>query len=95
VTAERWRRVPSVLSRRSLDAVVLLAPTGTELTLAGTGAELWDELSQPTSTATLVAGLVAAHGADPLTVEADISPVLARLEQAGMIERAEVSLREG
>ena len=57
------------------------------LTLAGTGAGLWDLLAEPTSTDDLVDALAARYGAEPSTVEVDLVPVLAELEAIGAIER--------
>ncbi len=84
---ERWRRDPAVLWRRSLDAALVLPPAADDpLTLAGTGAVLWDLLVEPTSTDDLVAALAARYRAAPSTVAADLGPVLAQLEAIGAIE---------
>ncbi len=73
--------------RRSLDAVLVLPPAIDEpLTLAGTGAALWDLLAVPTSTDGLVEALAARYGSDRRTVEADILPVLSELEAIGAVE---------
>ena len=85
--AERWRRGPAVLWRRSLDAVLVLPPAVDDpLTLAGTGAGLWDLLAVPTSTDDLVDALAAQYAVDRRTVEIDIVPVLSELEAIGVIE---------
>lgn len=87
--AERWRRGPAVFWRRSLDAALVLSPGVDEpLTLAGTGADLWDLLAQPTSTDDLVAALATRYGAEPSVVAVDVVPVLAELEAIGAIEKA-------
>ena len=88
-SAPRWRRVPDLLWRRSLDAVLVLAPDADEpLTLAGTGPEVWELLASPVSLGDLVAGLAARHGADPVIVEADVTALLGRLTALGVLERA-------
>ena len=56
------------------------------MTLAGTGAQLWDLLAEPISTDDLVNTLAARYGAAPGTVALDIGPVLAELEGIGVIE---------
>ena len=76
-----------MLWRRSLDAVLLLPAGSPEpLTLAGTGADLWDLLATPASTTELVAELAGRYAADPAVVAADLTPVLAELETLGAIE---------
>ena len=85
--AERWRRGPAVLWRRSLEAALVLSPGVDEpLTLARTGADLWDLLAEPTPIDDLVAALAARYGAEPSVVTADVVPVLAELEAIGAIE---------
>ena len=85
--AEGWRRSPAVLWRRSLDAALVLSPALDDpLTMAGTGADLWDILAVPTSTDDLVAALAVRYGAAPSVVAVDIVPVLAELEAMGAIE---------
>jgi len=87
-SAPRWRRVPDLLWRRSLDAVLVLAPDADEPhTLAGTGPEVWDLLASPVSLGDLAAGLAARHGADPAIVEADVTALLDRLAALGVLER--------
>ena len=89
---ERWRRGPAVLWRRSLDAVLVLPPAADEpLTLAGTGAALWDLLEAPASTDELVVALADRYGVEPATVEVDLVPALAELEMLGVIETARPS----
>ena len=76
-----------MLWRRSLDAVLVLPPAVDQpMTLAGTGAGLWDILAVPTSTDDLVGALAARHGAAPAVVKADLAPVLAELATLGVIE---------
>ncbi len=85
----RWHRCPEVLWRRSLDAVVLLAPGHAEpVTLAGSGPALWELLVEPGTVAQLATVLARDHDADPDTIEADIVPVIERLADLGAIEQA-------
>lgn len=89
---ERWRRRPAVLWRRSLDAVLVLPPGADEpLTLAGTGAALWDLLEEPASTDELVVALADGYGVELATVEVDLVPALAKLETLGAIEAEPVA----
>ena len=58
-----------MLWRRSLDAALLLPPSVDDpLTLAGTGAGIWDLLAVPTSTEDLVDAMAARYRALPSTV---------------------------
>jgi Coenzyme PQQ synthesis protein D (PqqD) len=81
------RRVPAVLWRRSLDAVLFLPPGAPDaLTLGGTGPEIWELLLEPRTLDALVTLLAAAHGADPAVVRADVEPVLDQLLEVGAVE---------
>ncbi len=72
-----------------MDAALVLPPSADDpLTLAGTGAGLWDLLAEPISTDDLVDALAARYGAAPSTVAGDLGPVLAELAASGAIERA-------
>jgi hypothetical protein len=86
--ATPYRRRPEVLWRRSLDAVVLLPPGVAEpVTLAGTGPELWELLAEAHTLEDLAATLGTRHEADPGVVHADLEPIVARLVDAGAVER--------
>lgn len=81
-----WTRTAGTLCRRSLDTVLLLSPGAAEpVTLAGSGAVLWELLATPASTATLVAALAAHFDADEEVVEADVRPVLDELVALGAL----------
>ena len=83
----RIRRRPDVLWRRSLDAVVLLPARGDDvLTLAGTGPAVWELLAEWRTTENLVEVLASAYGAPGEQVEADLTPLLARLRGSGVLE---------
>jgi len=87
--ANRVRRRPDVLWRRSLDAVVLLPVDADDpLTLAATGPAVWDLLAEWRTFDDLVAVLSGAYGAPPAQVAADVEPLLAELEAFGALERA-------
>ena len=87
--AERWRRGPAVLWRRSLDAALVLPPSVDDpLTLAGTGAGLWDLLARADlhGRPRRRAGRPV-QGARRAPWRVDLRPVLAELEAIGAIER--------
>jgi hypothetical protein len=88
-TEPRWHRVPDLLARRSLDAVLLL-PRGAEapVTLPGTAAEVWDLLASPTPLTAIAAELAARHDADPAVVAADVGTLLDRLADLGAVKQA-------
>ena len=80
--------MPGLLWRRSLDAVLVLAPGTTEpLTLAGTGPEVWDLLESPVALPDLTADLAARHDADPSVVAVDVGALLDRLLALGVVEQ--------
>jgi hypothetical protein len=83
----RWRRRPDALWRRSLDAVLVL-PVGADqpVTLAGTGAALWELLAEPRTVPQLAAVLSEAYAAPHATVEADVRPVVAELARLHAVE---------
>jgi len=86
MTERHFVRAAATLWRHSLDAVVLLPPGASDpLTLAGTGAILWELLEEPTSMGELVAALVARFDTDPDVVEADLLPVLDELVAIGAV----------
>ncbi len=86
MTEARWHRRPHLLWRRSLDAVLVLAPGLDEpIALAGTGPELWGLLAEPRTTDDLVSILAAAHDTEPAVVAADIVATLEQLERLGIV----------
>ena len=87
MTITRWCQRPDVLTRRSLDALVLLPVEGDEvLTLAGTGPEVWDLLAEPRSLDELASILGARHAAADDVVAHDIEPILRQLAEGGVVE---------
>lgn len=89
VSTTRWRRCPEALWRRSLDAVIVLAPAHADpIMLTGSGPALWELLVEPGTVAQLATVLARDHAADPAEVEADIAPVIEQLAEAGAIEPA-------
>jgi hypothetical protein len=77
------------LWRRSLDAVVLLAPGAPDVvTLGGTGPVVWELMADWTGFAALVETLASRYGAPPAQVAADLEPVLADLDAIGAVETA-------
>ena len=68
--------------------MVLGAAADTPVTLAGTGALLWDLLAEARSVAAIAAELATMYGADRSVVMADIAPVVELLLAAGACETA-------
>ena len=84
-----WRRSDAALWRRSVDAVVLLAPGADEpMVLPGTAAAVWDLLDEPTTLDGLVDALARVYAADPETIAPDVVALLARLESVGAVSVA-------
>ena len=87
--AERFRRRPDVLSRRSLDAVVILPPASDEvLTIAGTGVAVWELLDTWRTVEALTELLATAFGADPGVVAGDLEPLIAEFVDRNVLETA-------
>lgn len=87
--ANRIRRRPGVLWRRSLDAVVLLPPGAPDvITLAGTGPAMWQLLAEWRSEDELAEVLAAAYGSTADVVARDLGPALRALDAAGALESA-------
>jgi Coenzyme PQQ synthesis protein D (PqqD) len=88
VNEQRWRRSAEVLWRRSLDAVVLLAPGRSEpFTLTGTGPEVWDLLDEAHSLDELAAVLASEHDAEDSVVVADLAPIIRELVAARAVDQ--------
>jgi hypothetical protein len=87
--ADPFRRSPTVLWRRSLDAVVVL-PTGADepITLGGTGIAVWELLDTWRSVDALTEMLAPRYDADPAVVAADVSTLVDLLEGVGALEVA-------
>ena len=89
MTEPRLRRSPGVLWRRSLDAVVLVAPGSADLvTLVGTGPAVWELLADWRTLDDLAAILADAFGASSDQVRADLEPILSDLTAAGALQTA-------
>jgi hypothetical protein len=87
VSATRWCRRPDVLTRRSLDALLLLPVEGDDLvTLARTGPEVWGLLAEPRTLDELAAVLADRYGAPQAVVAADVQPILDALVEGGLAE---------
>jgi len=85
--AERIRRRPDVLWRRSLDAVVLLPVDAADTyTMAGTGPVLWELLAEWRTRDDLVSVLAERFDASPDVVAADLAPILTELAVRGALE---------
>jgi len=87
MTNARWCRRPDVLTRLSLEALLVLPVEGDDVvTLAGTGPEVWDLLAEPRTLDELATILAARHGTSEAVVAADVQPVLAALVEGGTVE---------
>ena len=79
-----------VLSRRTADAVVLLAldqPSSDPVALSGTGIEIWDLLITPRSVGEVSNALGPAYALPAGELEPSVDAYVARLHAAGLIER--------
>jgi hypothetical protein len=89
VSEPAYRRRAEVLWRRSLDAVVLLPPGSDDVvTVAGTGADVWDLLDTWRTVDGLVALLAQRYQGDPGAVAADLEVLLGDLAGFGAVEVA-------
>jgi hypothetical protein len=78
-----------VLSRRTADAVVLLAldePSSDPVALSGTGIAIWEQLNMPRSIAEVSDALGPDFGQPPDEIEASVGAYVARLHSAGLVE---------
>ena len=91
-TGARWRRRESVLWRHAIDVVVIL-PAGADepVSLAGTGALVWDLLAEPASLSELVAAFAEVYPDDPGTIERDVAALLESLASLDAIETTEAA----
>ena len=82
-----WRRRDDVVWRRSLDAAIVLSADAEDpVTLAGTGAAVWDLLAEPAALAELVGTLVEVYGGDSATIERDVAGLLEQLRVLHAVE---------
>jgi len=85
----RWRRRESVLWRHAIDVVVILPEGAAEpISLAGTGAMVWDLLAEPASLSELVATFTEVYPDDPGTIARDVATLLETLQSFDAIEAA-------
>lgn len=85
----RWRRRDTVLWRHGVDVVVLLPSARAEpVSLAGTGALVWDLLAEPATLSELVAALAEVYAAPPETIARDVAELLETLESMDAIKAA-------
>jgi hypothetical protein len=86
MSSPSYRRLPDVLWRRSLDAVLCLPPGASEpVTLAATGPEVWDLLERPCSVDQLASELSRRHKIDAQIVARDVLPLLEGLAVLGLV----------
>lgn len=89
---EAARRRPDSLSRRSLDAVVILPPNqDVTVTLVGRGVAVWELLAEWRSVDAVVTLLAGAVTDDPAVdvVRREVTAAFDTLERAGALDRAD------
>ena len=75
-----------VLWRRTADTVVIRRRGNDELVvLAGTGADLWDSLAEPSSVGDVAAALAEEFGAELPVVRNDVERAVADLIERGVV----------
>ncbi len=95
MTDHTWResvleRAPGVLSRRSLDGVLVLAPDeNAPLHISPPGDRIWELLAQSTTADQLTDCLANLYDAGDDVVQADVQRVLATLWDVGAIRAAD------
>jgi hypothetical protein len=78
-----------VLSRRTADAVVLLAldhPSTEPIALSGTGVAIWDALAEPRSVAEVASALGPDFGLLAVEIEASVNAYVDRLHSVGLVQ---------
>ncbi len=78
----------SALWRSTLDAVVLLSAARSDtdpLVIDGPGVQVWDILEDPTTLADIVDQLSATFEGDPAVMAQDVSALLERLRDEGLV----------
>jgi hypothetical protein len=86
--APRFQRDEATLSRRTIDGVVLLAPSASEpLVLEGAAAAMWELLATPMTVAGLVRELAGTYGVDGATITDDVDRTVTTLSGAGALCR--------
>ena len=82
----RWCHAPGVLWRRSVGRIVIDAPGADEpLLLDGSGAVVWDLLTEPLEIDALSLELSRRFAVPASTVRGDVEPLLAELHAAGAV----------
>jgi hypothetical protein len=80
-----------VLSRRTADAVVLLAlddPSTDPVALSGTGIAIWELLAAPRTVTEVAAALAPDFGLPAIEIRASVDAYVARLHAAGLVTSA-------
>lgn len=86
MTSELVYRRGDVLWRHTYEGVLVLLPaTGAQVTLTGSGKDLWAALSEPGSIAQLADRLASIYGAPGERIAADIAPVIEGLRTCGAL----------
>jgi hypothetical protein len=86
-TATAWRRAETVLWRRTLDGVIVLAELdGAEpVALRGPAAEIWELLGQPVSVAALTTTLATRYRVPVSEIAADVDRTIDELSELGAL----------
>jgi hypothetical protein len=89
-----FRRKTDVLAAQLSEAeLVLLGPASERYVgLDPVAADVWAALDVPRTLAQLAAALAAQYDAPPDQIAADIAPMLAQLEDEGLVERGDPAL---
>jgi pyrroloquinoline quinone biosynthesis protein D len=89
-----YRRKTDVLAAQLSEAeLVLLGPASERYVgLDPVAADVWAALDVPRTVAQLAAALAARYDAPPDQIAADIAPMLAQLEDEGLVERGDPAL---
>jgi hypothetical protein len=84
-----WQQDARVLSRRSGERVIVLAPAGVEpVVLEGPAAIVWELLADPVEEQALFEQVADSFGVSVATVTTDVAPFLRELLDAGAVNHS-------
>lgn len=81
----RYRRSPDLLTRQAPGFVALARIDGATVSLAESGAAVWDLLDEPRTLAELADALAETYDADASTIAVDVEPLLGQLTESGFV----------
>lgn len=73
------------------ETIVIHLDTGSYYSLTGSGAEIWELLSEGRSTAQICAALVRLHARPESEISGTVESFIAELEREGLVEASDVS----